>query len=165
MEYTEYGNLSNFNFSKIENDEYSLIHEKMPVLCHDVFIKYREGILLVKRKVEPGKGEYWPVGGRVQKNTPIEKSLIKKTKEECNLELKKIKLLSFARFYFKKDPFRHGHGTDTPSLIFFAEGSGNLKLDKNHEKPIIIKKENLKDYYVDKFIIDSFRLLESEGLI
>jgi hypothetical protein len=73
----------------------------------------------------------------------IEKSLKKKVKEECSLELTDLRELGAARFFFETDPFGHGKGTDTISIVYYAKGSGQLKLDELHSNPTIVKPGDL----------------------
>lgn len=114
-------------------------HKNLPIVCHDVFIEYKGGILLVIRDNEPAKGRKWCIGGRLQKGITTEESLKKKAKEECGLDLKDIKYLGCGRMYWNLDPFGHGKGTDCPAFAYFARGEGELKLDNLHKEPMIIK--------------------------
>ncbi len=88
------------------------------------------------------------MGGRINRGMKTIDSLKKKVKEECNLELYNIHELGFVRMFLNTDSFGHGKGTDTPSIVFFAEGKGDLKLDNLHADPHFITKdefENIKD--------------------
>lgn len=126
---------------------YKIAHEHLVIACHDVFIEYQKGLLLVTRDNDPVKNILWPVGGRITRGVSIEKSLHAKAKQECNLELKHITFLGCARTLFATDPFGHGHGTDTINFVYLARGQGKLKLDKLHKEPIIVRPEN----YTQKF--------------
>jgi colanic acid biosynthesis protein WcaH len=47
-------------------DEYQKIVEQIPIVCVDAVIMNRKGqYLLVRRKNEPLKGEFWLPGGRI----------------------------------------------------------------------------------------------------
>jgi len=124
-------------------DQYKNIHKEIIRPCHDVFIKYGDGVLLVMRKNHPVKGVLWPIGGGVERGMKMEDSLKKKAKEECNLKLKNIIDVGWARTFFETDPFGHGRGTDTINFVYLATGSGKLKLNDFHEKPVIVSR---KDY-------------------
>lgn len=127
----------------IPPDRYRNIHKEIIRPCHDVFIRYNGGILLVVRKNHPVKDVLWPIGGGVERGMKIEDSLKKKVKEECNLKLRNITEIGSARTLFETDPFGHGKGTDTINFLYLATGSGKLKLNDLHEKPIIVSR---KDY-------------------
>ena len=139
-------NGENVNWSELEagfisKEDYVNAHQNLIIACHDVLIKYNGGILLIVRDNVPAKDILWPMGGRVLRGVPMEESLQRKVKAECNLELDKIKFLGIARTTFATDPFRHGHGTDTINLMYSATGSGELKLDHLHKDPIFVTKE------------------------
>lgn len=122
----------------MDKSSYRSAHQGLVIVCHDVFIEFQGGILLVKRLNLPAKDMLWPLGGRVTRGVLIEDSLRKKIRDESNLDLEDLKELGHARTFFKTDPFGHGKGTDTINLVFFARGKGSLNLDKLHEKPTII---------------------------
>jgi len=126
----------------MSKESYSLAHKSLPIACHDVFIEYGGGILLVKRDNHPAKGELWPIGGRIRRGIPMEESLREKVKVECGLEISGLEFVGIIRHFFKSDPFGHGRGVDTPTFIYFSKGKGELNLDELHSNPKIIKSEN-----------------------
>ncbi len=124
---------------KISHEEYSKLHANEIRACHDVFIEYHKGILLIIRKKFPAKGALWPIGGGITRGIKIWESIRKKVKEECGLKINSIKEIGYARTFFKTDPFGHGYGTDSLNLVFFARGSGELRLNKDHKNPKIVR--------------------------
>lgn len=132
-------NLQTLAAPLLSKEVYAQAHQYLPIACHDVFIEYKGGILLVVRDNLPAKSILWMIGGRIQRGRPIQESLKKKVEEECGLEIHNIVELGTGRTLFKTDPFGHGKGTDTINWVYFAQGKGNLKLDKLHKKPTIIK--------------------------
>ncbi|MCL4387237.1 MAG: NUDIX domain-containing protein [Patescibacteria group bacterium] len=135
---------SNLAVINLDIEEYKVAHRNLIIVCHDVFILYKGGILLVKRKNYPDKGIYWPIGGRIKKGITTEESLKQKAMEECNLCLDNITYIGTSRTVFKTDPFGHGRGTDTINLIYTAKGTGDLILNESHSEPIIVTKANYK---------------------
>lgn len=85
MEYKiEQGNV---NIKQLEADfmdeeYYKNAHKGLIIVCHDVFIQYQEGILLVERLNFPAKETLWPIGGRVKRGVSIEDSLREKVWSE-----------------------------------------------------------------------------------
>ena len=122
---------------------YSKAHKGLVISCHDIFIEYLGGLLLVRRESAPARGLFWPIGGRIKRGFSVEDSLKLKVKEECNLNLDKITELGHARWYSNSEPFGHKKGTDAVSFVYFAKGSGKLKLNKLHSNALIIMP---KDY-------------------
>ncbi len=153
MEYQEYAVENSKNFSLdslktgfISNENFKIIHKEVALVTADILINYNcKGLLLVKRNNYPAHGEYFPVGGRILKGVPIEEFIVKKTKEECNLSIKDLKFLGVSRMFFHTDPFNHGAGTDTISLMFFANGYGEIKLDNLHNGYILVNKDNFQE--------------------
>ena len=132
---------SNLKAGFVSKEDYVKAHRDLIICCHDVLIRYNDGILLIVRDNVPAKNILWPMGGRVLRGVPTEESLRIKVKAECNLELKNIQYLGSARTIFSTDPFEHGKGTDTINLMYSAEGIGELKLDNLHKDPIFVTKE------------------------
>lgn len=137
-------NISDLKSERIPQKQYTIVHKKISILCHDIFIEIEGGILLVVRRRYPAKGILWPVGGRIKRGVRIKDSLKDKVREECDLELSDIKELGCARTFFKTDPLGHGKGTDTLNIVYFARGKGKLKLDNFHKNPVIVKPQNYK---------------------
>lgn len=131
--------LNKLKVGLMSKKEYSLAHQNLVIACHDIVIEYQGGLLLVTRDNLPAKGQLWPIGGRILRGISVIDSLRKKVKEECNLELKEIKELGWARTCFNTDPFGHDRGTDTIAVMFYGKGKGQLKLDGLHKNPRIIR--------------------------
>jgi len=157
-------NRNNLKSDFMKKEDYIKAHKGTVISCHDVFIFYRGGILLVKRKNFPEKNNLWAIGGRIKRGMDTEESLKQKTLEETGLEIEKIKFLGIGRTLFKTDPFGHGKGTDTLNLVYFAVGKGKLKLNGLHEEPIIVNSKNYKSFrfnpYIKEFLEKSFRIIE-----
>ena len=149
-EYKEYGleggkevSLDKLKSVLLDKRSYQIAHQGLVIPCHDVFINYNGGLLLVERKNFPAKNELWPIGGRLQRGMLLEESLRKKAHEECNLFLEDLKFLGVGRTFFSTDPFNHDKGTDTLNLVFSAKGKGTIKLDDLHSRPTLVEP---KDY-------------------
>ncbi len=131
----------------LPKEVYARAHQSLPIACHDVFIEYQGGILLVRRNNLPAKDKWWMIGGRVQRGIPVLESLKRKVEEECGLERDHIVELGTGRTLFNADPFGHGKGTDTINWVYFAKGNGDIKLDKLHKKPRIVKVADYTDAF------------------
>ncbi len=73
----------------ISNDEYSEIIKKIPICCVDIVLlnETKTKILLGKRNNEPLKGEYFSIGGRLQKNEQLKDCAVRKAREELGLKI------------------------------------------------------------------------------
>jgi len=70
----------------IEQILYDKILTLMPIACVDVCIVSEKGALLVKRKTEPAKNQWWIPGGRVIKGEKLKDCAKRKCLEEVNLD-------------------------------------------------------------------------------
>ena len=88
-----------------------------PLLAADcvVFDKDQRGVVLIKRKNEPFKGQYALPGGGVEVGETVEAACIREMKEETNLDIKIIKLIGVY-----SDPGRDPRG-HCVSVAFLAE--------------------------------------------
>lgn len=70
----------------IEDSLYKQILENSVNLCVDVLLRYDHKYLLIKRKEEPCKGIYWPIGGRIHKGEGAEQAARRKIFEEIGID-------------------------------------------------------------------------------
>src|SRR3989339_1730756 len=113
----------------IEEKLYKKIQEVLPICCVDVVIlnKNKE-FLLLKRKNEPAKDQWWVPGGRIKKGEKTEKAVLRKVKEETGLNIKIKKMLGVKETIFKKGFF--GNSVHTLNIIFLAKAKSNkVKMD------------------------------------
>ena len=64
-----------------------------PKLVACSIVEMREGILLVKRDIEPQKGKWVIPGGYVDRGEQVDKAAIRETKEECGIDIAIERLL------------------------------------------------------------------------
>ncbi len=154
----------------MSKEDYAKAHAHLPIVCHDVAIFYHGSVLLVRRDNLPAKGEWFVIGGRVERGVMIEDSLRRKVKAECGLEIVDVELLGVARTLFATDPFGHGKGTDTISLMYCARGRGVLKLDNFHSQPRLLKEEEFTEEvkkelppYIIEILEKAFAAMKMKG--
>jgi len=70
----------------IQANEYKKIIQKIPILCVDIILRYKDKVLLIKRADEPCKGIYWPIGGRVHKGESVDAAARRKIFEEIGIK-------------------------------------------------------------------------------
>lgn len=81
--------------------------EKTPVVVVDAIIEYpNKYIALIKRGIEPFKGQWALPGGHVNIGETVEKAVIREAKEETGIKVKIKKLLGVYSGP-KRDPRRH----------------------------------------------------------
>ena len=76
----------------------------MPIVSVEALIVADGGLLFLKRRNHPVKGEWWFPGGRIRKGESLEDALRREVKEETGLELLEAKLINVYSWIF---PERH----------------------------------------------------------
>ena len=125
-----------------------------PRISVDIIIKYKSGIVLIKRK-NPPLG--WAIpGGFVEYGESLEHAAIREAKEETNLDVRLLKQL-----HAYSDPERDPRG-HTISVVFLADGNGVLKSGDDAEHAEVFQTDNLPDMVFDhsKIISDSMPFLK-----
>jgi colanic acid biosynthesis protein WcaH len=130
--------------NRLNDENYSVVHANTVIPTHDAVVTCNNGIILMERIGKPLSGFLWLPGGRIQRGVPTEISLARAVKRECGLDISDLQFAGLERAFIPEDPLGHGKGTDTIGPVFYAIGSGNLKLDVdgNHNKPILYTVEN-----------------------
>lgn len=115
--------------NKIPDKLYEQICENMPVLCIDVIVLHEGKVLLIQRKEEPEKGNWWFVGGRIHKNEVFGEAAKRKVFEETGLRVKIIKKMDLYNYKFQRSRFPNlTDGLHTPTLVFLVEPIGEVKI-------------------------------------
>ncbi len=91
-----------------------------PFACDGVIIQDNK-IVLIKRGFEPFKGQWAVPGGRIEDNETAEQCLVREMKEETNLDVVPLKLISVY-----SDPQRDPRGIIVASYLCKVVG-GELK--------------------------------------
>lgn len=108
----------------IHEDLYSQIHSLLPIACIDLAIVRTGAVLLVKRKKEPLKDNWFIPGGRLHHGEFIPDAIERIAKEEVGLTVSRAaSFLTFENLVFDTDPFGHGCGTHTLSLAFVTKAT------------------------------------------
>lgn len=121
---------------KLPYEDYCKLITIAPVLCVDVILREPDSgkYILFRRENEPLKGEWWVVGGRVEKGEEIDDAVRRKLMEEIGTF--KFSTPNFLGGYYE-DFFEFssvGRGAyHTVSLVFEATvDPKNIRLDNQH---------------------------------
>jgi len=113
---------------------YTEIIKVLPIVCVDIVIQNKDGeYLLVKRKNEPLKDEWWVVGGRINHCEGASDAVIRKLKEEIGLiaDINKIQPIGYYEDRFDNNSFDIHCNYHTLSLVFKIKihAVNEIKLD------------------------------------
>lgn len=114
---------------------YKQILSVMPLVCVDLVIRNDKGqYLLVRRKNEPLKGEWWVVGGRILHGEAVREACVRKTLEEVGLAIVNLHFLGFYEDLFDRNAFQVPEQYHTLSLVFETCVSTEqvIELDLHH---------------------------------
>ena len=120
---------------RIPEELFKEIMKNMPILAVDGLVKFQEGVVLIKRDIEPFKG-YWHLpGGAVRKGERIIDALKREVFEETGLIVEVEKL---AGIY--DDPARDPRG-HWISLCFLTKGVKGEMRGSEEGKEVKVFKE------------------------
>ncbi|BDC36157.1 MAG: NUDIX hydrolase [Candidatus Methanoliparum thermophilum] len=106
-------------------------------LAVDGIVLYKKGIVLIKRKNPPFKGQYALPGGFVEYGETTESALKREVKEETGLDADIIKIVGVY-----SDPNRDPRG-HIISICYLAFGNGDLKADTDAESVELFPIKNI----------------------
>lgn len=102
----------------IKEEIYSEIVKSVPIVCVDAIIKKDNQFLVIQRKENPLKGEWWVPGGRVHLGEELGVALIRKLSEELSINIKSsYKLVGIYEDFFNSSSFGE-HLYHTISFVY-----------------------------------------------
>jgi len=103
----------------IPQDLYNQILANIPISCVDVAVVSNGGVLLVKRKDPPARGDWWLPGGRVLKGEKMKETARRKALEEVGVDCHVGPIIHTAETIFPDGP--HGiavHSINSCFLLY-----------------------------------------------
>lgn len=114
----------------IPTKHYKEIIKVLPILCVDIIIQNKKGeYLLVRRTNEPLKGEWWVVGGRVQKGECLTETVIRKVKEEIGLDIADSRPVGYFEEVFNVELFGDPVEYHGFSVVFLVKIEDDQKIN------------------------------------
>ena len=91
---------------------------------------------MIKRREEPCKGVYWPIGGRIHKGETAEAAARRKILEETGIAFTgKLIPMGYYEDHYTENAFSRNTSYNTLSIVFAGdlEGLPNIILDKTSD--------------------------------
>jgi ADP-ribose pyrophosphatase YjhB (NUDIX family) len=108
---------------KLPYEEFIKIYGKVPRLCVDLLFIKDNGLLMIERAIDPGKGNWHFPGGTVLLGESIGDSLKRIAHEETGLSVLDYELAGYMEFNGEENPYFH-----TVSMVFrINKFDGTLK--------------------------------------
>lgn len=139
-----------------------MILRVMPIPCVDLVVENCRGeVLLVRRKNEPAKGEWWFPGGRVRFGEEREASAKRKLNEECGLStmLKMEELWTLDAILPIQSESRVSHGITTIYAVKVQSGA-QVHLDAQSSEFAWMKPAHWKAAGVHPFVYEILSRIE-----
>lgn len=95
---------------------YKKIVELVPILCVDVILEHEGKYILVKRKNNPLKGQWWIIGGRALKGERLLSCAKRKVREETGLVAHGLQISGIYEDSYRTSAF--GVPTSSVSILF-----------------------------------------------
>ena len=106
---------------RLSPEAYRQVLERVPILCVDGFIINQKGqFLLVRRRHEPYRGEWWIPGGRVLKGERLEEAFKRKMREELSIEVKILAPIGYYEERHESEEWGVPEGVHAVSVVFCA---------------------------------------------
>mgnify|MGYP003951625949 CR=1 FL=1 len=111
----------------------------VPIFCIDYLIKSidRKSFLLLKRKDEPLKGEWWLPGGRLQMHESFKFAQKRILKREIGVNLSvdsQAKLIGISNYMFPANSQKKAVHTPTITFLISSEDEFNVNIGHCHEE-------------------------------
>jgi colanic acid biosynthesis protein WcaH len=117
----------------IPDELYARILDSMPIACVDIAVVARGGVLLVKRKDAPARGEWWVPGGRVLKGEMMRETAARKAREEVGIECHVGPIIHTAETIFPDGPGGIPvHSINSCFLLYPVSPADVPRLDDHH---------------------------------
>ena len=147
---------NNMSTSKpLSFEEFVSIYSKVPRLGIDIIVKKNNGIVFVKRNIDPYKDMWHFPGSTLLFDETIDGAVSRIVQNELNLKVLSKKYLGIIEYLSEPDDRflkKHRH---TVCLIFLVEAEGNLKRDEDASEVKILKSTPKNIIPEQKIFLDS----------
>lgn len=110
---------------RLPPEEFNYIYSKVPRLCVEVIVKTKNGVVLTKRTILPGKGKWHIPGGTVLKGETLIGAVKRVALDELGIKINVKKLLGVIEYQIYK------HGGHPFGVAYLVEPlSANFQINE-----------------------------------
>jgi len=143
----------------LDDQIFKIVVNSAPLISIDILIKKGNKILLGKRVNKPAQGYFFSIGGRINKNEPIDNAMKRIASNELNIDLKSTPEFTgvFEHFYF--DSIYKDVSTHYVNLAYGyeVEETPDLPTEQHSEYQWFTVDELLNSDQVHRYTKDYFR--------
>lgn len=110
-----------------------------PKLTVDIVLPKEDGVVLIRRRNEPFKGQWCLPGGFVDVGESVEAAAVREMKEETGLDVEVGRLVGVY-----SDPERDPRGHSVTVALLARETSGTLQGDDDAEEAAVLAPESVE---------------------
>lgn len=137
---------------------YRQVIENTVLSCVDILVIYQDKYLIVKRKEEPAKNDWWFPGSRVLHSEKMSDAAIRTCKSEVGLEVMPKRIIGVEETIFETG--KYDKPTHSINVVYLVESySNDVKLDNNHSEFKWLHVSKIPDYlpkYIKDFVETAF---------
>ncbi len=112
---------------------YRQILENVPIACIDVAIVANGAVLLVRRKDDPARSQWWLPGGRVLKGEMMKEAALRKAREEVGIACHVGPIIHTAETIFRDGPGGVSvHSINSCFFMYPVDRNFKPRLDAHH---------------------------------
>ncbi len=118
---------------KLSKEDYTFVYSRAPRLCVDMVIRNEDnGILLIERTIDPGRGMWHFPGGTVLKGESLHDAMQRIAKEETNLDIIETSIIGMMDFYQESNPYFHTVSAVFETQVKEGELTGSFQGENLH---------------------------------
>lgn len=93
------------NSGLVPGELYRQFIGNLPLACVDILVRRGAQYLLIRRKDEPLKGQWWVPGGRILKGETAKEAAARKLKAETGIETSDFKFVGYYEDFYERSAF------------------------------------------------------------
>lgn len=100
-----------------------IVRDNIVIACADVVILHDGKILLVRRRIQPAKGQWWVIGGKMNPGESLAETAVRHLKRDMQIVVPASQLIYldvYSTVFARREEPEANHGTHTMNFTFAA---------------------------------------------